>query len=144
MLFIDHATNEVLQSGRSTSFVVPQSQLGNTIGCVAEANNAGGVAYIPSSSWSATIAARITPDLAFSVRSNGDVRLVSAPAASLRFTLSVTSQGRARFAVHFTARTKDVARLRELPAGSYRLCISSSLTGIYAAAKSCRTWTHRA
>jgi hypothetical protein len=144
MLFINHATNEVLQSGPSTSFVVPQSQLGNTIGCVAEANNAGGVAYIPSGSWSAAIAARIAPALAFTVRSTGDVRLASAPPASLRFTLSVTSHGRARFAVHFTGRTKGVAKLRELPAGSYRLCISSSLTGIYAAAKSCRIWTRRA
>jgi hypothetical protein len=144
MLFINHATNEVLQSGPSTSFVVPQSQLGNTIGCVAEASNAGGVAYIPSASWSAAIAAHIAPDLAFTVRSTGDVRLASAPPASLRFTLSVTSHGRARFAVHFTGRTKGVAKLRELPAGSYRLCISSSLTGIYAAAKSCRIWTRRA
>jgi hypothetical protein len=144
MLFINHATNEVLQSAPSTNFVVPKSQIGNTIGCVAEANSAGGVAYIPSSSWSAAIAAQITPALAFTVRSNGDVRLVSAPPASLRLTLSVTRHGRARFAVHFTGRTKDVAKLRELPRGSYRLCISSSLTGIYAAARSCRTWTRRA
>ncbi len=143
MLFINHATNEVLQSGRSTSFVVPHSQLGNTIGCVAEAQNAGGVAYIPSNSWSAAIAARIRPALAFKVRSNGDVRLVSLPPASLRFTLSVTSHGRARFAFHFKGRTRTVAKLRELPAGAYRLCISSSLTGIYAAAKSCHIWTRR-
>jgi V8-like Glu-specific endopeptidase len=142
-LFID-GNNNVLQTGSST-YTVPQSELGQTISCVAVATNAGGTADAVSELSTGTIESQAVPGLTINVTIRGAVTATSTAGSqgpTLTLTATLKDGGAVRFSRAYPGVASLSATLNSLQPGAYSVCVASADRGPYASASECVNWVH--
>lgn len=144
-LFIDSEKDDVLQSGASSTYVVPKVELGREIGCVSVATSAGGTTYSESAPLPIT-EPQLDPGLSISVNRAGVAKLKNQAPHGLRMKLTAVALHAAAPALtrEFPASNLryQTTSIATLAPARYRICVTVDPEGVYAAGRACTEWTH--
>jgi Trypsin len=134
--FIDVTTNALVQKGADTYRIEP-GQSGHELECMAVARDSAG--ETAALSGTLTVTPREAPQLALRIRASGMVDIADTARLDSRFRLVFrTPAGRVAKEITFGEGQSFVTRA---PApGHYRVCLTTPVEGIDAAASACIAW----